>query len=72
MFTWIKEIDGKWYAFGEYGDGQVCAIGRDRPESGVDLAGCCDSGIKYVATPSLNKTAARKKAQRAGKYQGVW
>lgn len=75
--TYIKCIDGKWYAFaGNEERWQVYSIGSDcpPPESGCRLycAKGTDSGIKSVASPSASRSAAYQKARRHGKYSGEW
>ena len=67
----IREIDGKWYAFGfcEYRDSrpaQVFSIGADAPKSGRYAATFSDDGIKEVATVSPSWKAAVAKAKRFG------
>lgn len=71
--TYIRQIDGKWYAFwGDEERNQVYSIGNDCPSQ----AGCLwtgrwnDSGIKYVASVSPSRNAAYQKARRHGKYNG--
>ena len=75
--TYIKNIDGKWYAF-EYSEKheQVYSIGRDNPPSENGRGRWCgrptDSGIKYVSSPSPSRKAAYSKAYRWGEYGGEW
>lgn len=70
--TYIREIDGKWYAFAANPDnGQVYSIGRDNPKDGQWFAGLTDSGIKYVASPCPSRRAAYMRAMRNGSYGGV-
>ena len=71
--TYIRQIDGNWYAFwGDEERNQVYGIGNDCPSQ----AGCLwvsrwnDSGIKYVASASPSRNAAYQKARRHGKYNG--
>lgn len=46
--TYIREIDGKWYAFSANPDnGQVYSIGKDNPKDGRWFANLTNSGIKY-------------------------
>ena len=67
--TFVIKIDGDWYAFaGSIPNNQVYSIGADNPKEGRWFARFCDSGILYVATKSPNKSAAIKKAKRAGNY----
>ena len=69
--TYIKNIDGKWYAFeGDLRKNQVYSIGSDNPADGRWCANWCDSGIKYVASPSPTRQAAYQKARRHGIYGG--
>jgi len=73
MKTYIREIEGKWYAFGgDIDKNQVYSIGKDNPPS---FTGCShyvarwtDYGIRYIANASPNKQAARKKAIRNGDF----
>lgn len=71
--TYIKQIDGKWYAFaGEYQKNQVYSIGHDNPKGGRRwFASWTNSGIQYVATASPNRSAAYHKAHRNGIYCGA-
>lgn len=69
--AYIQQIDGKYYAFA--GDDiryQVYSIGADTPREGTWFAKWTNDGIKYVSSPSPNRTAAKKKAQRHGNYFG--
>ena len=69
--TYIKQIEGKWYAFeGSKLKNQVYSIGADNPKSGKWMARWTDSGIKYVASSSASRNAAYQKARRYGKYCG--
>lgn len=69
--TYVKEIDGKWYAFALNEErAQVYSIGKDSYD-GSRFAGRTDSGIKYVASSSPTKRAAIEKAKRAGAYCGI-
>ena len=70
--TYIKFIDGRWYAFGyDSRNYQVYSIGRDDPaECGCWFARATDSGIKYVASSSPSRHAAYMKARRNGHYCG--
>lgn len=70
--TYIKKIDGKWYAFaGNAEEGQVYSIGSDCPKYGCALFGrWTDEGIKYVASSSPSRGAAYQKARRYGTYRG--
>lgn len=63
--TYIKNIDGKWYAFRGCGN-QVYSIG------GIwgYMARWTDDGIKYVSKSSPSRSAAYQKARRYGKYCG--
>ena len=71
MNTYIKEIEGKWYAFaGDETKNQVYSIGNDSPKNGRFFARWNDSGIKYVSCCSPTKSAARQKAKRHGNYCG--
>ena len=75
MKTYITKIEEKYYAFaGNPDKNQVCSIGADNPDkaSGGErwFAKWTDAGIKYVASPSPSRDAARKKAQRHGEYFG--
>ena len=70
--TYIREIDGKWYAFAADPDnGQVYSIGKDNPDHGRWFGRLTDSGIKYVASASPTRKAAYQKASRNGTYGGV-
>lgn len=69
--TRVAEIDGKWYAFEVCEeDNQVYSIGRDCPprDPGSKNRQYCakwsDAGIQSVATPSVSRAAARRKARR--------
>lgn len=69
--TYITCIDGEWYAFeGNKERNQVYSIGSDSTDTGAWFASWTNSGIKYVASPSPTRDAARKKAQRHGEYFG--
>ena len=70
--TYIKEIDGKWYAFEcNTESGNVYSIGNDDPrEGGRWFARLTDDGIKYVARSCPTRNAAYRKARRYGKYCG--
>lgn len=69
--TYVKEIDGKWYAFAlNEARAQVYSIGKDAYD-GSRFAELTDSGIKYVASNSPTKRAAIEKAKRAGAYCGI-
>lgn len=71
MNTYIRQIDGKWYAFGADKDNNmVYSIGSDCPDGGVWYGSWTDSGIKYVAYSSPSRRAAYQKARRCGKYSG--
>ena len=74
MKTYIREIDGKWYAFAAHGDNQVRSIGADNPpkDSGSTayFASWSDNGIKYISSSSASRKAAYEKARRYGEYQG--
>ena len=76
MDTYIREIGGKWYAFGgSPSNAQVYSIGRDNPaKSSGGTCWCAkwtEEGIEYVASPSPSKQAAMQKARRAGRYRGI-
>ena len=73
IMTYIREIDGKWYAFAASpNNGQVYSIGRDCPSDGGNwFAGLTDCGIKYVASASPTRKAAYERARRNGYYGGV-
>lgn len=73
METHIKRIYGKWYAFATAGN-DVYSIGADNPKQPgcLWMARATDTGIQYVATPSPNRNAALKKANRNGTYGGAW
>lgn len=69
--TYIRNVDGKWYAFAQGDDKwQVLSIGADNPPTGRWYASRTDAGIRYVATPSPNRKAAVSKARRNGCYAG--
>ena len=69
--TYIKNINGKWYAFeGDQERGKVYSIGSDSPKEGRWMANWCDSGIEYVAYSSPTRNAAYQKARRHGIYGG--
>lgn len=72
--TYIKEIDGKWYAFGiDEFHHQAYSIGSDCPDDGgLWIARWSDEGIKYVASPSKSRSGAYQKARRWGNYRGEW
>lgn len=71
MDTYIREIDGRWYAFaGDTSKNQVYSIGQDCPEDGTWAASWTDGGIRYVATWSPTREAAYRKARRNGNYCG--
>lgn len=74
MKTYITKIDNQYYAFaGDANKNQVYSIGADNPSKGDGdryFAKWTDNGIKYVSSPSPSRTAAYKKAQRAGEYFG--
>ena len=72
MNTYIRQIDGKWYAFGaDEENNQVYGIGSDCPKGGRSWVGSwTDTGIKYVACSSDTRRAAYQKARRNGKYSG--
>lgn len=75
METYIRQIDGNWYAFGgDWDKYQVYSIGADCPPSENNGACWCakwtDSGIKYVASKSPTRAAAYQKARRHGVYCG--
>lgn len=68
--TYIKQIDGEWYAFeGDSDANEVRSIGRDNPPAHTDCdrywAKWSDAGIKSVASPSKTRRAAYSKAKRA-------
>lgn len=69
MNTYIRLIEGNWYAYGGHGS-QVYSIGADSPKEGRWFATRTDAGIKYVATKSPTRTAAYQKARRNGTYMG--
>lgn len=71
--TYIRKIDGAWYAFAANPDnGQVYSIGRDCPSYGGNWFACLtDDGIKYVASPCPSRKAAYMRAMRNGSYGGV-
>lgn len=69
--TYIREIDGDWYAFaGNKDKAQVYSIGSDDPERGRWCASWTNLGVRYVATKSPTRNAAYQKARRHGKYMG--
>ncbi len=73
--TYIKCIDGKWYAFAaDTKDWKAYSIGSDNPSRGRDgtrwVAPLNDSGIKYVAIWSTSRSGAYQKARRNGNYCG--
>ena len=70
MNTYIRQINGKWYAF-EYDGNKVMSIGRDNPRDGRWYASLTDSGIQYVANPSPSYRAAYNKARLHGNYCGI-
>lgn len=72
MKTYIKCIEGRWYAF-EGDNGQVYSIGSDNPpEGGRWFARGTNHGIRYVASPSPTRSAAYQRARRWGEYSGEW
>lgn len=71
MKTYIRKIDGKWYAFAGH-QNQVYSIGRDDPkEGGHWFASWTKQGVRYVSTASPNRRAAVAKAKRHGEYCGM-
>ena len=70
--TYIKKIDGKWYAFaGDKSNDNVYSIGNDNPRDGGRwFARWTDSGIRYVASGLETRSGAYKKASRYGSYCG--
>lgn len=71
MNTYIRQINGKWYAFAcDEKNGQVYSIGSDSPKNAMWFAPRTDSGIQYVATCSRTRSAAYQKARRHGNYCG--
>lgn len=70
--TYIKNINGKWYAFaGDTIRNQVYSIGSDNPYGGGRwFARWTDEGIKYVASACMSRNGAYKRARRHGKYCG--
>ena len=70
--TYITQINGKWYAYEavEQTD-EVYSIGNDNPYKARWFAKWNKSGVVFVATPSPNRDAARKKARRFGEYGGA-
>ena len=71
MKTYIKNIDGHWYAFAaDETKNQVHSIGADSPRNGTWCSRWTDSGIRYVATRSPSRSAAYQKAKRYGEYAG--
>ena len=69
--TYIREIDGDWYAFaGDKDKAQVYSIGSDNPKQGRWFARWTDNGIRYVASKSPTRSAAYQKARRHGRYMG--
>ena len=76
MQTYVTQIGGKYYAFaGDNMTGRVYSIGADRPPKNTGcytyFATWCDSGIRYVASPSASRKSAIAKAKRHGDYFGV-
>lgn len=71
--TYIKCIEGHWYAYEATDDGQVYSIGSDNPSQGGRwVARATDDGIRYVASPSPTRSAAYQRARRWGEYSGEW
>ena len=70
--TYIRCIDGKWYAFAaDTSDYVAYSIGADNPHDGLHwYASMTDKGIQYVATASPSRAAAYQKARRNGNYHG--
>lgn len=74
--TYVTQISGLFYAFaGDNITNQVYSIGADKPPKSTGchtyFAPWCDSGIRYVASPSASKKSAIAKAKRHGNYFGV-
>jgi hypothetical protein len=67
MKSYIRKIDGEWYAFlGDEKDGRIYT-----PRYGNWwTASWTDEGIKYICPKSASRNAAYQKARRLGKYQG--
>lgn len=71
MKTYIKNINGNWYAFGgSTKEDQVFSIGADCGDNYRWVARWNDAGIQYVARWSPSRHAAYYKARRAGEYCG--
>lgn len=71
MNTYIRNINGSWFAFsGNKDKNQVYSIGADSPKEGAWFGNWTDGGILYVATKSPTRTAAYRKARRNGTYMG--
>lgn len=69
--TYIREIDGDWYAFaGDKEKVQVYSIGSDNLKYGRWCARWTDNGIRYVVSKSPTRSAAYQKARRHGRYMG--
>lgn len=72
--TYIKQLDGEWYAFAADADeDQVFSIGRDNPSPQMGKRYCApwtNRGIKIVSTPSPSRAAALKRAKRHGEFGG--
>ena len=69
--TYIKRIDGLWYAFEvDWMRGRVLSVGKDNTCGFRYIAKWNDAGIKYVATWSPTRKAAYEKAARYGNYCG--
>ena len=68
--TYIKNINGSWYAFAGSKNGNVYSIGNDCPSDGIWTARWTEGGVLYVASASPSRHAAYMKARRAGNYRG--
>lgn len=72
--TYIRQIDGKWYAFaGDEVNVQVYSVGPDSPEGGWFCGSWTDNGIKQAAHwgPCKTRSGAYKKAKKYGEYCGI-
>lgn len=71
MDTYIKKINGKWFAFGgSVSKNQVYSIGDDNIYDYRAVARWNDAGIRYVSSVSPNRPAAYRKARRGGNFKG--
>ena len=72
LFTYISEIDNKWYAYALDDErNQVYSLGPDCPPAGgVAFAHDSENGIKSVAVSCKTRSGAYRKAKKYGTYKG--